>query len=127
MMRSRRSRGLRSKRSFSEIILSSDGMVEMAPRRDPVEAPAPAARVPGIVPRAESLFEPVRDRNGWRLALVFGNHAPGGLCPYAVANRCFHCDIGLGEGAAFDHVTNRERLGFFRDHYQSFLGLINHL
>jgi len=83
--------------------------------------------IPSVVPRGASVFEPVRDRYGWRLALVFGNHAPGGLCPYVAAQRCFHCDIGSGEGAAFDHITNRKRLAWFRDHYQSCLASISHL
>jgi len=87
----------------------------------------PSSANPSIVPRSASLFEPVRDRYGWRLALVFGNRAPGGLCPYVAAQRCFHCDIGSGEGAAFDHMTNRKRLDWFRDHYQSCLASISHL
>jgi hypothetical protein len=74
-----------------------------------------------------SLFEPVRDRYGWRLALVFGNQAPDGLCPYVAAERCFHCDIGAGEGAAFDQDTNRKRLAWFRDHYSPCLASIGHL
>jgi hypothetical protein len=91
------------------------------------ETVGPAQPAPQVVPRAESLFEPVRDRYGWRLALVFGNHAPGGLCPYVAAQRCFHCDIGSGEGVAFDRATNQERLAFFRDHYQQCLASIDHL
>ena len=83
--------------------------------------------IPSVVPRLASLFEPVRDRYGWRLALVFGNHAPGGLCPYVAAQRCFHCDIGSGEGAAFDHQTNLRRLAWFRDRYQPVLASIDHL
>jgi hypothetical protein len=83
--------------------------------------------VPSAVPRAESLFVPVRDRYGWRLALVFGNHAPGGLCPYYAAERCFHCDIGAGEGAAFDLATNRQRLAWFQEYYQPFLASVSHL
>ena len=79
------------------------------------------------VPRAESRFEPVRDRYGLRLALVFGNHAPGGLCPFYAAERCFHCDIGAGEGLAFDHGANLERLAWFRGHYQPYLASISHL
>ena len=35
-----------------------------------------ASTIPMVAPRAASLFVPVRDRYGWRLALVFGNHAP---------------------------------------------------
>jgi hypothetical protein len=83
--------------------------------------------IPRVVPPKASLFEPVRDRYGWRLALVFGNHARGGLCPYVAAQRCFHCDIGSGEGAASDHETNRQRLAYFRDHYQCYLASISHL
>jgi hypothetical protein len=90
-------------------------------------AEMPGATIPSVVPRTASLFEPVRDRYGWRLALVFGNHAPGGLCPYVAAQRCFHCDIGSGEGAAFDHLTNRKRLAWFRDHYRPYLASISHL
>ena len=90
-------------------------------------AEVPRLTTPSVVPRRASVFEPVRDRYGWRLALVFGNHAPDGLCPYVAAGRCFHCDIGSGEGAAFDHVTNRKRLAWFRDHYQSRLASITHL
>ena len=37
-----------------------------------------AAAMPSVAPREASLFEPVRDRYGWRLALVFGNHARAG-------------------------------------------------
>ena len=68
----------------------------------------------------------MRDRYGWRLALVFGNHAPGGRCPY-YPRSCFHCDIGAGEGTAFDHATNRRRLDWFRVNYRSHLDSINHL
>jgi hypothetical protein len=68
----------------------------------------------------------VRDRYGWRLALVFGNHAPGGRCPY-YPRACFHCDIGAGEGTAFDQAANRSRLDWFRDHYRFNLDLITHL
>ncbi len=83
--------------------------------------------MPGVIPRAESLFVPVRDRYGWRLALVFGNHATGGFCPYYTHERCFHCDIGAGEGAAFDLATNRQRLAWFQDYYQPHLASISHL
>jgi hypothetical protein len=81
---------------------------------------------PGI-PRDEILFDPVRDRYGLRLALVFGNHAPGGLCPYYARNRCFHCDIGAGEGAAFNHSANLERLAWFQDRYRDQLNAVAHL
>ena len=53
-------------------------------RRRPDEV-LPESAAPAVVPRADSLFEPVRDRYGWRLALVFGNHAAGGFCPYFTA------------------------------------------
>ena len=82
---------------------------------------------PGPVPRADSLYQPVRDRHGWRLALVFGNHASGGLCPYYTNVRCFHCDIGAGEGAAFDLGTNRQRLAWFQEYYGPRLTSVNHL
>ncbi|HEX3446880.1 MAG TPA: hypothetical protein VHS97_01430, partial [Isosphaeraceae bacterium] len=81
---------------------------------------------PSVAPREASLFEPVRDRYGWRLALVFGNHARGGRCPY-FPHACFHCDIGAGEETAFDRAANRQRLDWFRDYYQAQLGSINHL
>lgn len=87
----------------------------------------PAPRAATAAPRPASLFEPVRDRYGLRLALVFGNHADGGLCPYIAAKKCFHCDIGFGEGAAFDLPTNRRRLAFFREYYEPHLASINHL
>ena len=73
--------------------------------------------IPSSVPRRELLFEVVRDPYGPRLALVFGNHAPGGICPYYTGELCYHCDIGAGEGAAFDHTTNRQRLAWFADYY----------
>ena len=84
-------------------------------------------RVAHAVPRAEILFEPVRDRHGWRLALVFGNHAPGGFCPYYTEERCFHCDIGAGEGAAFELTANRQRLAWFQEYYRPHLASISHL
>jgi hypothetical protein len=84
-------------------------------------------RTSSPIPRPEHRFELVPDRYGGRLALVFGNHAAGGVCPYHALARCFHCDIGAGEGAAFDLASNRERLAWFRDHYQRHLGAINHL
>jgi len=83
--------------------------------------------MPGTIPRAESRFQPVRDRYGWRLALVFGNHAPGGFCPSYTHERCFHCDIGAGEGAAFDLTTNRQRLAWFQEFYQPHLASVSHL
>ncbi len=96
-------------------------------KRPRPQGAASGLAIAGAVPRAESLFEPVRDRRGWRLALVFGNHAAGGVCPYYTDERCFHCDIGAGEGAAFDLTTNRQRLAWFQEFYRSHLASINHL
>jgi hypothetical protein len=110
---------------FWEIALFNacdDDLTRTAPGDDTWASAAPRA-----VPRAESLFQPLGDRYGWRLALVFGNHAPGGLCPYYTEEHCFHCDIGAGEGAAFDLTTNRQRLAWFREHYRPHLATINHL
>jgi len=125
MMRSERSIAPPSTPSFWEITLSGESDDGLLPKLDTAELPGPT--IPSVVPRGASVFEPVRDRFGWRLALVFGNHAPGGLCPYVAAQQCFHCDIGAGEGAAFDHLTNRKRLAWFRDHYQPWLASISHL
>jgi len=111
--------------SYWEITLSGASDDGLVPKLHLAEMLGPS--IPSVVPPVASVFEPVRDRYGWRLALVFGNHAPGGLCPYVAAGRCFHCDIGAGEGAAFDHITNRKRLAWFRDHYQPHLVSISHL
>jgi hypothetical protein len=78
------------------------------------------------VPEAAFLFEPVEDAYGHRLALVFGNEAVNGVCPFH-QHQCYHCDIGAGEGAQFDFVTNQERLKFFQHHYQADLAKVNHL
>jgi hypothetical protein len=101
----------------------------MRQRKLPSSEPnAAAGRAIGLaVPRPELLFEPAHDRYGARLALVFGNHAAGGVCPYYAANRCFHCDIGTGEGAALDQGANRQRLAWLGDHYQQALASIVHL
>lgn len=85
-------------------------------------APEPRAR-----PDDALLFSPVGDRYGPRLALVFGNEAPGGLCPYYRAGRCAHCDIGAGEGGAFDAETNRTRLRWFEGHYSAQWPRLAHL
>jgi uncharacterized Fe-S cluster-containing MiaB family protein len=69
----------------------------------------------------------VNDSYGKRLALVFGNHAPRGECPFVTANRCFHCDIGLGEGIAFDGDLNLRRLDWFDHHYRDQWNEIAHL
>ncbi len=86
-----------------------------------------SAALPPEAPPAASLFEPVRDRFGLRLALVLGNHAPGGLCPYYAAALCHHCDIGAGEGRAFAADDNRRRLAFFRERYAAVLPEVAHL
>ena len=105
---------------FWEITLSGD-------RTDgPALAPV-RSTIASAVPRPEILFEPVRDRYGWRLALVFGNHAPGGICPFFAGELCYHCDIGAGEGAAFDLATNRRRLDWFGDYYRQHLESVGHL
>ena len=112
--------GHKSMRSFWGTTLSgahTEGLA-LAPSRSSIAS---------AVPRPEVLFDPVRGRYGWRLALVFGNHAPGGICPYYAGELCYHCDIGAGEGAAFDLATNRRRLDWFRDYYRPLLDSIGHL
>lgn len=78
-------------------------------------------------PADRLLLAPARDRYGVRLALVFGNHARGGRCPYCAAGNCRHCDIGAGEGAAFTCELNRQRLAWFQDHYHKILPEVVHL
>jgi hypothetical protein len=78
------------------------------------------------IPEAALLFEPVEDRYGKRLALVFGNEAPDGRCPF-YGRQCYHCDIGAGEGIRFDTTTNVRRLAFFREHYAAVLPEVAHL
>lgn len=78
------------------------------------------------IPQEALLFEPVEDRYGTRLALVFGNEALGGRCPF-YGRQCYHCDIGAGEGAQFNTTLNRKRLVFFREHYASVLPNVAHL
>jgi hypothetical protein len=78
------------------------------------------------IPEPALRFEPAEDMYGTRLALVFGNEAPGGVCPF-YGRQCYHCDIGAGEGAQFDTAMNRERLGFFRTRYASLLPKVAHL
>jgi hypothetical protein len=79
------------------------------------------------IPQADTLFEPVYDDYGLRLALVFGNHAEDGVCPYARAQRCYHCDIGFGEGVQFDTASNLRRLAWFRQHYAAYWHELAHL
>jgi len=78
-------------------------------------------------PPEDARFEPVRDRHGLRLALVFQNHAPEGLCPWYRAGRCHHCDIGAGEGAAGTVASNRRRLAWLEARYADVLPRVAHL
>lgn len=83
------------------------------------------ARDPAI-PDPHLLFEPVQDNYGTRLALVFGNEASGGACPF-YGRQCYHCDIGAGEGLQFNTELNIRRLAFFREHYAAALSSVAHL
>lgn len=67
-------------------------------------------------PPMSSLFGPIQAPRGKRLALVFGNEAPGGRCPYH-ATQCNHCDIGEGEGLRFTSQMNAKRLDFFKEYF----------
>jgi len=78
------------------------------------------------IPDQSLLFEPVKDGYGTRLALVFGNEAPGGVCPF-YGRQCYHCDIGAGEGVQFNTELNVSRLAFFRQHYNNVLPDAAHL
>ncbi len=73
------------------------------------------------------LFEPVKDVYGSRLALVFGNEATDGKCPFYLAKQCNHCDIGGGEGIWFDTPLNKARLEFMQHYYGNKLKEIEHL
>jgi hypothetical protein len=81
---------------------------------------------PGSAPLSAPLFTPVEDAYGTRLALVFGNEAPGGRCPF-YGRQCRHCDLGAGEGVRFTPRMNRERLRWFRAHYRAVLPHVRHL
>ena len=87
----------------------------------------PAFPTPSVEPAAGQLFHPVPDAYGKRLALVFGNHAVGGECPFYAASRCHHCDIGMGEGAAFDLATNRQRLDWYQSSFRDEWATLAHL
>jgi len=78
------------------------------------------------IPEPSLIFEPVQDGYGTRLALVFGNEAPGGACPF-YGRQCYHCDIGAGEGIQFNPDLNTSRLAFFRRHYAAVLNRAAHL
>ena len=82
---------------------------------------------PYVVPRSANIFAPVLDNYGLRLAWVFGNQAPGGICPYYAKDNCHHCDIGAGEGIAFSVAANRHRLKWFMTHYAAILPEVAHL
>ncbi len=79
-----------------------------------------------IKPPEGSLFNPVTGPRGLRLAIVFGNEAVGGKCPFH-AVQCNHCDIGEGEGLQFTSEMNLKRLEFFKQYYADVWGKINHL
>ncbi len=81
----------------------------------------------GAIPPVAQRFAPVRDASGTRLALVFGNQSPQGVCPYYVKDECWHCDIGAGEGQALDNRANLARLTWFRARYQRTLPQLAHL
>ena len=86
-----------------------------------------AANKPNAVPNVDQLFHVELDSYGKRLALVFGNHAAAGECPFYTASRCHHCDIGMGEGAQFDIETNRDRLRWYQLNFEHDLPSIAHL
>ena len=62
-----------------------------------------------------------------RLAWVFGNEAPGGRCPFYTGGLCTHCDIGRGEGRAFDERSNRRRWRWLRRAYCDQIPDVRHL
>ena len=78
------------------------------------------------IPQESSLFDPVTDAYGNRLALVFGNEFKGGRCPF-YQKQCTHCDIGAGEGRQFNYDLNKQRLEFFKKHYAPVLPDVAHL
>jgi hypothetical protein len=78
------------------------------------------------MPSKDLLFRPEGDAYGMRLALVFGNEAFAGKCPF-YENHCYHCEIGGGEGKQFAHAMNKERLEFFRTYYSAILPEVVHL
>ena len=79
-----------------------------------------------VIPEQSNLFTPLTDGYGSRLALVFGNEAKSGQCPF-YQYQCHHCDIGAGEGGQFDFPSNRQRLEFFQDYYADLLVNVRHL
>ncbi|MDB5385695.1 MAG: Archaeal-type Fe-S oxidoreductase [Planctomycetaceae bacterium] len=85
------------------------------------------SQTPPAKPSADQLFHVVHDAYGKRLALVFGNHAERGECPFYTASRCHHCDIGMGEGVAFDLATNRRRLEWYQSYFRHEWEALTHL
>ena len=72
-------------------------------------------------------LKPSIDAYGIRLPLVFGNEALNGICPFAQADLCSHCDIGLGEGE-FTPEQNSERLQFLvNEHFKDVLPSAAHV
>lgn len=86
----------------------------------------PSAANDPAIPPPGSLFSPMEGPRGRRLALVFGNEAPGGKCPFHTA-QCAHCDLGAGEGTRFSTEINTRRLSFFAEHYRQVFPDIQHL
>ncbi len=88
-----------------------------------------AAGEPAVMaaPSAALRFEPTRDRTGVRLALVFGNEAKDGVCPFYRRDECSHCDIGAGEGQAVDAGSHLLRWQWFAHHYRNELPTVSHL
>lgn len=78
-------------------------------------------------PQAALRFEPTQDRYGTRLALVFGNEAKDGSCPFYRRGECSHCDIGEGEGHAVSADHHARRLRWFMHHYRRELPEVRHL
>lgn len=78
-------------------------------------------------PEAALRFEPTLDRYGVRLALVFGNEAKDGVCPFYRRQECSHCDIGAGEGQAVDAGSHLLRWQWFVHHYRRELPSVRHL
>ena len=82
---------------------------------------------PQAAPQAALRFEPTQDRYGTRLALVFGNEAKEGQCPFYRRSECSHCDIGQGEGHAVSAEHHGQRLRWFVHHYRRELPMVSHL
>lgn len=79
------------------------------------------------LPPASTLFPLTYDVRGLRLAIVLGNQATLGLCPFAKAGLCHHCDIGSGEGTQFDAEKNLRRIEWFKNYYASVFPKLSHL